>query len=339
MSDRKTFEAFLDQSDLSRPVVLHDGDVDGLGAAVVVGDRLSSETVFLTPPKGENAFTDSMAERLRKLDPSALFVLDLGIRDFDLLPGIPYLFMDHHRPEGLPKGTVISGYGRDPVPTTSLLAWHAAGTPENAWKAAIGNVGDLGPTDPELDVARRGQTIKRFDAAKSLLNSAKRSSDPDAAVPAALRLFQRSQSAQEVIEADDEDALRLRSFHEEVKRELAESRRAAPVFATKEPIAMLRFDSPCRVHPLLAQSWKGRLPKYVIMAANGKFRPGYVSFSMRTDAEINILDLLARHKPSLGVDTPEYGLGHDQASGGSLLLEVFDRFCESVGLPIPARPQ
>ncbi|RYG43575.1 hypothetical protein EON79_16715 [bacterium] len=119
-----------------------------------------------------------------------------------------------------------------------------------------------------------------------------------------------------------------------MKRELSESRKVAPVFATKEPIAMLRFDSPCRVHPLLAQSWKGRLPKYVVMAANGGFRPGYISFSMRTDSAANILDLLARHKPSLGVDTPEYGLGHDQASGGSLPPEAFERFCASVGLPV-----
>ncbi|RYG44087.1 phosphoesterase, partial [bacterium] len=214
MNDRESFERFLEESDLTRPVVLHDGDVDGLGAAVVVGDRLPSGTVFLTPPKGENAFTKSIAERLRGLDPSVLFVLDLGIRNVDLLPGVPALFMDHHRPVGMPPGTVLSGYGREPVPTTSLLAWHAAGTPENAWKAAIGNVGDLGPPDPELDAARKGQTIKRFDAAKSLLNSAKRSRDPDTAVPAALRLLQKADSARAVIEADDEDAQLLRAFHE-----------------------------------------------------------------------------------------------------------------------------
>lgn len=333
MTDRETFEAFLRDHDLSRPLILHDGDVDGLGAATVVGDRLPDETVFLTPPKGENAFTPEMSGRIAALKPSVLFVLDLGVRNFDIAPGVPSLFMDHHRPDGFPLGTVISGYGREPVPTTSLLAWHAAGTPENAWKASVGNVGDLGPPDPDLDAARKAQTIKRFDAAKSLLNSAKRSSDPDAAVPLALALLRRSGSAREVVEADDEVARGLRAFHEEVKRELTESRRVAPVFATKEPIAMLRFDSPCRVHPLLAQSWKGRLPKYVAMAANARFRPGYVSFSMRTDADINILDLLARIKPALGVDTPEYGLGHDQASGGSLPTEVFGRFCEAVGLP------
>jgi single-stranded-DNA-specific exonuclease len=41
-----------------------------------------------------------------------------------------------------------------------------------------------------------------------------------------------------------------------------------------------------------------------------------VKFAVRTKLPMNLIDFLAEHKPS-GAD-PDFGRGHDQATGGSL---------------------
>ncbi len=330
---RGRFGGFLGALPEGRVAVLADGDVDGLGAACVVWDALGDrEKVFLTPPKGRNAFGDETAGMVAELGAAGLFVLDLGVSLRVIAPGVPTLLLDHHHLRGTPEGaTVISGYGMEPVPTSSLLAWRVAGTGANAWKAKIGNVGDLGPEDAELDAAQPKGTKKAFDGAKSLLNAAKRSSDPDRAVPAAFRIFQGVGSAQEVLDAEGPDAEVLRHFAEEVKGELAEARRAGPRFSKTEPLALVRFSSPARVHPLLAQSWKGRLPKYAVMAANDGYLPGRVNFSMRSSGNVDLLEILARHGAALGIQEAEYGHGHHAATGGSLPTEVFERLVAAMG--------
>ena len=329
---REQFQSFLQSLPEGKAVVLADGDVDGLGAACVVWDALGDRPkAFLTPPKGRNAYGDEAAVLVAGEDPTSLFVLDLGISS-RRISVVPMLILDHHHPRGEPEGaTVLTGYGMEPVPTSSLLAWKVAGTPENAWKANVGNQGDLGPSDPELDDARAGGTKRAFDMAKSLLNSAKRSSDPDVAVPAAFRVLSTAASPKEVVEATGSDAETLRRFADEVKRELAEAKKNGPKFSQSEPVAMIRFSSPARVHPLIAQSWRGRLPKYAIMAANDGYVPGRTNFSMRGNAGIDLLALLAKYGEILGIDEPEYGHGHHAATGGSLPTPLFERLIEAMG--------
>lgn len=330
---RARFQSFIQVLPEGRAVVLTDGDVDGLGAACVVWDALGErEKTFLTSPKGRNAFGEETAVLVAAQEPKSLFVLDLGVSPRVIAPGIPTLILDHHHPRGEPEGaTVLSGYGLDPVPTSSLLAWKVAGKPENAWKANIGNQGDMGPSDPELDDERARGTKRAFDMAKSLLNSAKRSSNPDVAVPASFRVFSKANSPKEVVEATGEDADTLHQYADEVKRELAEAKRHGPKFSTTEPLAMIRFSSPARVHPLIAQSWRGRLPKYAIMAANDGYVPGRTNFSMRGNAGIDLLEILARYGEQLGIDEPEYGHGHHAATGGSLPSETFERLIAAMG--------
>ena len=330
---RARFEAFIAALPEGRAAILSDGDVDGLGAACVVWNALGDrEKVFLTPPKGRNAFGPDGAALVAAHHPASLFVLDLGVSPFVIAPGVPTLILDHHHPRGEPEGaTVLTGYGLDPVPTSSLLAWRVAGTEANAWKANVGNRGDLGPAAPEIDEARAGGTKKAFDAAKSLLNSAKRSSDPDRAVPAAFRVLVASSSPKEVIEATGEDAETLRHFADEVKSELGEAKKVGPKFSKTEPLAMIRFSSPARVHPLIAQQWRGRLPKFAVIAANDGYVPGRTNFSIRTSADVDLLALLARHGAALGIDEPEYGHGHHAATGGSLPTEVFERLIAGMG--------
>lgn len=327
------FQSFLQNLPDGKVVVLADGDVDGLGAACVVWDASGGrEKTFLTPPKGRNAFGEDMRAMVAKEKPASLFVLDLGVKDFAIAPGVPTLLLDHHHPRGEPEGaTVLSGYGMDPVPTSSLLAWRVAGTSENAWKANLGNQGDLGPAAPELDDERASGTKRAFDLAKSLLNSAKRSSHPDQAVPAAFRVLSTANSPKEVVETTGPDAEILHHFADEVKRELNEAKKNGPKFSKTEPLAMIRFSSPARVHPLIAQSWRGRLPKYAIMAANDGYVPGRTNFSMRGNAGIDLLALLARYGERLGIDEPEYGHGHHAATGGSLPTETFERLIKAMG--------
>ena len=330
---RERFQTFLQSLPGGKAVVLADGDVDGLGAACVAWDALGDRPkTFLTPPKGRNAFGPETAALVAAENPLSLFVLDLGVKDTVIAPGVPTLLLDHHHPRGEPEGaTVLSGYGMEPVPTSSLLAWKVAGTPENAWKANVGNQGDMGPSDPDLDDKRAGGTKRAFDMAKSLLNAAKRSSDPDQAVPAAFRVLSASTSPKEVVEATGPDAEILHRFADEVKRELAEAKKNGPRFSKAEPLAMVRFSSPARVHPLVAQSWRGRLPKYAIMAANDGYVPGRTNFSMRGNAGIDLLAILARYGERLGIDEPEYGHGHHAATGGSLPTETFERLIEAMG--------
>ncbi|RYG24938.1 hypothetical protein EON82_08960 [bacterium] len=330
---RKRFEDFLNGLPDGRIVVLADGDVDGLGAACVVWDALGNrEKLFLTPPKGRNAFGDEAAALIVEQKPSSLFVLDLGVSPRVIAPGVPTLILDHHHPRGEPEGaTVISGYGLDPVPTSSLLAWRVAGTSENAWKANLGNQGDMGPSDPEIDDQRAGGTKRAFDMAKSLLNSAKRSSNPDVAVSAAFRVLQAAVSPKEVVEATGPDAQTLRGYQDEVKRELNEAKKVGPKFSRTEPLAMIRFSSPARVHPLIAQQWRSRLPKYAIMAVNDGYLPGRTQFSMRANAGIDLLEMLARYGKELGIDEPEYGHGHHAATGGSLPTGTFERLITAMG--------
>lgn len=327
------FQSFISDLPDGKAVVLADGDVDGLGAACVVWDALGDrEKAFLTPPKGRNAFGDETAALVAREEPASLFVLDLGVSPRAITPGVPTLLLDHHHPRGEPEGaTVLSGYGLDPVPTSSLLAWRVAGTAANAWKANLGNQGDMGPVAPDLDDERAGGTKRAFDMAKSMLNSAKRSSNPDAAVPAAFRVVSAAESPKAVVEATGEDADTIRFYQDEVKRELNEAKKNGPRFSKTEPLALVRFSSPARVHPLIAQSWRGRLPKYAIIAANDGYIPGRTNFSMRGNAGIDLLEILARHGAALGIDEPEYGHGHHAATGGSLETATFERLLGAMG--------
>jgi single-stranded-DNA-specific exonuclease len=326
-------------------VILCDGDVDGLGAGVVLWHLLeqrgfnSERLKSLHPPKGSNAFTPAMRAAVQALQPVALFILDLGITGFDIAPGVPVLLIDHHRPEGQPPGSiVITGYRWRPVPTSSLLTFLLCNSRNEvnskAWIAAIGNLGDLGPDHPLMQQAIKEQKQKYIREATSLLNSAKRSSDPDKAIPAAFRAMRDAPSARAIVESSSEDLEILRHFKLEVTAELNEAKRVAPKFSKTEKVALLRFDSPARVHPLLAQSWRGRLPKYIVMAANGGFLPGKVSFSLRTNLEVNLLDFLARHGQHLEGVENEYGHGHDKATGGTLSAANFTLLLESMGFEV-----
>jgi hypothetical protein len=89
--------------------------------------------------------------------------------------------------------------------------------------------------------------------------------------------------------------------------------------------ALLRFDEPARVHPIVATAWARRLAPRVVIAANDGWRDGRVSFAVRAADPRDLRAwLLTRWAPPPGAG--DYARGHRQATGGVLQPDAFDDF-------------
>lgn len=322
----------------------HD-DADGLSSAALLARALGQggrRPEIRLVGRGENAWDDRFAAEIAGRAPDALVVADLGVAGRAPAPGAPTLVIDHHVPTGTPPGAeVVSGYGLEPTPSTSLLAfWAAEGllgeeaAEDLLWLAAVGLVGDYGERAPfeELARAKKRHTAKRLREAASLVNAPRRAAKGDAAP--ALALLLKADDPADLLSGRHAEAAACQAAREEVQAALAEARRAAPRFGAKgspgEGVAIVRVDSPCQVHPLVAQSWVGRLKGRPVFAANFGFQPGVVHFSGRVGKGGDLIALLARHRPP-GADPARYGNGHRRAAGGALPPEAWDAFVESLG--------
>jgi len=334
---RDTFKAFVDriQPDNS-VVVLHDSDADGVTAGVVLQLALSrtgfDKVKLVTPDRQRNAWTPANRERVIAAAPDSLFVLDLGSQSEPVIAGVPTCFIDHHRPEGVPPGdTLISAYTWEPIPNTSLLVWELCSSLTDVsdldWIAAIGTVSDLGEKAPfeMLAVAKTRYTAKYLKEASALINAARRASqyNPEVAVRALLT----HDSPRSLVNSNTQEVEQLRKARKEVQVAMEQVKKAAPVFSGN--VALVRINSPCQIHPLIAQSWRTRLPKYIVMVANEGYIPGRVNFSVRTASGINVLDFL--NSVDLSPGEGSYGHGHDSASGGSLPVERWNKWLASLG--------
>jgi single-stranded DNA-specific DHH superfamily exonuclease len=334
---RDAFKAFVERIDSQqRLVILHDSDADGVTAGVVLQLALSragfGNMTRVIPDRERNAWTPANREQVEAAAPDYLFVLDLGSQSEPVIPGIPTCFIDHHRPEGVPPDdTLISAYTWNPVPNTSLIVWELckviAEVSDLDWIAAIGTVSDLGEKAPfeMLGVAKTQYTAKYLKEATALINAARRVShyNPEVAAKALLT----HTSPRDIVNSNAAEVEQLRSARAEVKAAMDEARKAAPVFAGN--VALVQINSPCQIHPLIAQSWRTRLPKYIVIVANSGYIPGRVNFSVRTDSGINVLDFLG----NIGLSEGEgnYGHGHDFASGGSLPVERWHELLVKLG--------
>jgi single-stranded-DNA-specific exonuclease len=170
----------------------------------------------------------------------------------------------------------------------------------------------------------------------SLVNAARRASAFD--VGTALGLLMTADHPRAVSEDEGAGAARLRAYRAEVNAALAEARKRAPVFAAGgSPWALVPAPSPCQIHPLIAQQWRGRLPKHAVMGANPRYVPDLVAFSCRTSrVELNLPALL-RGAVDLGSWNAHFGNGHDQASGGHLPPAEFGRLLAALGFDARAR--
>lgn len=321
----------------SRIAAIHDSDADGVTAGVVWQQAFEragySSVVRVVPDRDRNAWTAANRDRIRSVNPQYLFVMDLGSQSESVIPGVPTCFIDHHHPEGVPPGdTLVSAYTWNPIPNTSLMVWDLCSTIADIsdldWVAAIGIMSDLGDRAPFdlLTVAKHKYTAKYLKEATALINAVRRASDynPEAAARALLN----HDSPKALVNSTDPDVEQLKTARQEVKQALEQARKVAPVFAGN--VALIRLNSPCQIHPLIAQSWRSRLPKYVVIAANEGYLPGRVNFSARSNS-VNVLEFLRSQSISEGEGS--YGHGHDQASGGSLPRDRWKELLDKLGFP------
>lgn len=334
----QAFQTFVDRIPKSASVVaMHDSDADGVTAGVV-WQRAFERAGFtqvqrVIPDRERNAWTPANRERIAAAKPDFLFVMDLGSQSEPVLAGVPTCFIDHHHPEGVSSGdTLISAYTWDPIPNTSWLVWHLcqqmADVSDLDWIAAIGTLSDLGDRAPFelLTAAKRKYTAKYLKEATALINAARRAAvyQPEVAATALLN----HPDPKSLVNSIHPEVEQLRHDREAVKRELEAARKVAPIFAGK--VALLRLNSPCQIHPLIAQSWRGRLPNYVVIAANEGYLPNRVNFSARSNS-INVLEFLRSH--DIGEGEGNYANGHDQASGGSLPPDRWHQLLTQFGFP------
>ncbi|MFN3325095.1 MAG: DHH family phosphoesterase [Bryobacteraceae bacterium] len=287
-----------------RTVVLGHNDADGLASAAILYTalvRAGRKAAWEITRKGESAWSGPVAERLAAMRPTALIVTDLGSRPMPVVEGVPTLIIDHHRPMGVAENAVlITGYGREPAPSSALLAYWAAQAAADVsdliWIAAVGIVGDLGVRAPfpELSDAAGRYGAATLQKAASLLNVLRRTATGDAR--SAMDLLLAAQSPDDLLAPDGPKATELRAAKREVDRALAAAKRAAPKFAGR--FALVRIHTPCLVHPLVAQAWRARLRDYIVLVANTGYLPGRVNFVVRSEQPVNLLEILRHHAPA-----------------------------------------
>lgn len=315
-------------------IVAHN-DADGLAAAAILARglaRLGRASAVRIVQRGESPWSDAFRDEVAARNPAGLIVTDLGVRDRVIGEGIATILIDHHVPAGVPCGaTVISGHGLDPEPSSSLLALRSvrvvAEVDDLLWLAAVGLIGDMAEAGgfPELAEARRRHGITRLRKVASLVNQPRRSASGDASP--ALALLMKCAEPGEVLSGEHPETAALLAARDEVRAALETARRVAPKLSGE--VALIRFASPCQVHPLVAQAWTGRLRDRIVLAANTGFRPGWIHFAARSAAGIDLVAFLAAHAPP-GADEM-YGSGHRRATGGALRPPAWNAFVRGLG--------
>ena len=203
------------------------------------------------------------------------------------------------------------------------------------WLAGISLLSDLGDKAPfaELQAAKKQFGGGALRDATSLLNAPRRTATGDAS--AALRLLLKADGPKQVVGDAFEETQELLAAKAEVGAALAMARKLPPRFSTMmrgelgADLIAIRMDTPVQVHPLVATQWRARFPKSVIFGVNTGYRPGWVHFSGRAPAGVNLIAWLKVHRPAEA--DSQYGNGHDQAAGGALPVEVWNRWAEEVG--------
>jgi single-stranded-DNA-specific exonuclease len=319
------------------PLILGHFDADGLAAAAILQRglaRAGHAPEVRIVGKGEQPWSDAMRAELAERRPGGLVVADLGVREGPLLPGTPTVVVDHHVPTGTPgDATVISGHGLEPEPTSALLGlWCARGlgdADDLLWLAAIGLIGDMaeGSGFAEMAEAQRrfGKTALR--EAVSLINAPRRTAEADASP--ALALLLKCDSPKELLGGVHPETAALVAAKAEVRAAMEAAKRVAP--KVRGEVALVPLASPCQIHPLIAQQWRGRLNDKVVIAANRAYRPGWVHFAARTASGRDLIQFLAERRPP-GADA-HYGSGHRQATGGALRHADWNAFISALGFP------
>lgn len=334
----ETFRAAVERFDPGRPpLVLGHFDADGLSALAIFAralKRCGRPADLRVVGRGENPWDEALRAELAERRPGGLIVADLGVREGALVPGVPTIIVDHHVPTGTPgDALVISGHGQEPEPTSALLAyWCAAGLGEAAdllWLAALGLIGDMaeGAGFPEMAEAQKSYGKTALRNAVSLINAPRRAAAADAGP--ALALLLKGDGPKDVTSGRYPETEQLLAAKAEVKEALDAAKRIGP--KVRGDLALIRFSSPCQIHPMIAQQWRGRLHDKIVIAANTGYRAGWVHFAARTATARNLIEFLAAHRPP-GADS-HYGSGHIAATGGALRPADWNHFADALGFP------
>lgn len=331
---RAAFAAAVGRFDASRPpLVLCHHDADGLSAGAILARAFPGAAARVIG-RGEGAWTEATATEVRARAPGGLLVTDLGTRGDAVVPGLPTAVLDHHVPVNEDRSddvVVIAGHDAEPQPCSALIAhWCAGG--DDPWLAAIGLIGDFGERAPfpEIAAAKKLHGAGVMKEAVSLLNAPRRSASGDASP--ALALLLRAGSPREIADGSHPETAVLVAAREEVKAALEAGRRVGPKVAGD--VALIRLDSPCQIHPLVAQSWVTRLRGKVVIAANAGYREGWVHFAARSSDGRDLIAFLRERAPAfIGTD---FAQGHARATGGMLRAEDWGRFEATMGYGAPA---
>ena len=332
---REHFRGAFSSFDESRPVlILSHNDADGLASAAILTaafSRAARRAEVRILGRGENPWSPGWRDEL-DFEPGGLIVADLGVRPEPVLPGVPTVLIDHHVPRGAPAdAAIISGYAHEPTPTSGLLAFWCVQTLADVddllWIAAISLIGDMAEDAgfAEMGEARRRYGATALRSATSLLNAARRAGSGDARP--AFDLLMKADGPKDVVSGVHAETAVLKAAREEVKAALEAGKRVAPKI--RGEVALIVVDSPCQIHPLVAQTWRGRLKKNIVIAANTGFRAGRVHFAVRSDTGRNLVEFLRANAPA-GADE-QYGSGHEQATGGALSPESWNEFLANIG--------
>ncbi|HYO75897.1 MAG TPA: DHH family phosphoesterase [Thermoanaerobaculia bacterium] len=339
-SAQRAFAEFVEATPLdARVLVFHDSDADGVTAGVVLQRALErrgfTHVARSAPTRERDAWSAANRELIAASNPEALFLLDLGSRDEPLVKHARCCLIDHHHPDGVPPDALlITAYAWDPIPNTSLMVYDLcaslADIEDLDWVAAIGVLSDLGERAPFplLASVKKKYAMSDLKEATTLVNAARRASEyqPETAARALLA----HDTARDLVRSSAAEVEALRAAREEVKVAMAEAKKAAPKFAGN--VALIRVHSRCQVHPVIAQIWRTRLPKYIVIVANDGYLPGRVNFSARSASGINLLEFLRSF--DLGEGEGSYARGHDQATGGSLPLDRWRLLLSKIGFAV-----
>ena len=329
------FRAWLETHGSASPwVALHDYDADGVCAGVLwahmaarLGRPSFRTSAGIIAGQSGSRNLEAHIPQLAAREPGALFVLDLGSYPTDLVPGVPTLYIDHHKSASL-GDSCLNGSVLDPAPCTSLLMYDlmGAGFSHLDWIAAVGAYSDLGDKAPfaVVEQASLKYSKKALREITGLINSGRRGAK-----------FNPEWAAQALLEHDSPQAL-LQSSHPCVEA-LRESKRlahaafqkaknCAPRFSTEA--ALLLINTPCRVNGLLATVWKNRLPNHYVLVGNLGLEGDFIEYSSRCRRDKNVLEWLEPHISRLIGHSPQ---GHQQASGGRLTRQLWPELLRSLG--------
>lgn len=308
--------------------------------------------------KGTNLFSEVELAAIASYDPSYIFVLDHGSRAGPPLLSTPHtaLIIDHHHatPSDFPTGSAyVTACDSPPVATSSLLTYliceelHPDVEAKCDWLAIIGTHGDLGTAlkwvspFPNMDGPLKRYSKKALNEAVSALNAPRRTSEYD--------VSSAWNALQEACDFDDPSVglkkllqnPRLQAAKAEIRSEVERCTHTPPKFSMDGRVAVLRIQSPCQVHPIIATRWAGTLAAKrleIIMVANDGYLDGKVNFSCRIAKSAqawehppNVITLLKEYADSAEDEElreklgENFARGHKEASGGIVDKDAFEQ--------------